>query len=115
MNDELLEDLQAYGADASALPERFRKPQTFEVWPEHEDVVMTFLRCQTQWRTTMSGVMGLDYGVVLQLLDLYAVGNRQQVLEDLQVMEGRAKELINEAAAKSVKSSSTPARQRRHR
>lgn len=115
MNDELLEDLQAYGADASALPERFRKPQTFEVWPEHEDVVMTFLRCQTQWRTTMSGVMGLDYGVVLQLLDLYAVGNRQQVLEDLQVMEGRAKELINEAAAKSAKSSSTPARQRRHR
>lgn len=97
------------------MPERFRKPQIFEVWAEHEDVVMTFLRCQTQWRTTMSGVMGLDYGVVLQLLDLYAVGNRQQVLEDLQVMEGRAKELINEAAAKAMRSLSTPTTNRRRR
>lgn len=114
-NDELLEDLQAYGADASALPERFRKPKIYEVWPEHEDAVVTFLRCQTQWRTTMSGVMGLDYGVVLQLLDLYAVGSRQQVLEDLQVMEGRAKELINEAAAKAMKSSSTSTTTRRRR
>ena len=85
------------------------------MWPEHEDAVMTFLRCQTQWRTTMSGVMGLDYGVVLQLLDLYAVGSRQQVLEDLQVMEGRAKELINEAAAKAMKSSSTSTTTRRRR
>ena len=95
------------------MPERFRKPQIFEVWAEHEDAVMTFLRCQTQWRTTMSGVMGLDYGVVLQLLDLYAVGNRQQVLEDLQVMESRAKELINAEAAKAAKVSSKPKRRTR--
>jgi hypothetical protein len=47
----------------------------------------------------MSGVLGLDYGPVLAMMDLYAVSNRRQVLEDLQVMENHAKELINKAAA----------------
>jgi hypothetical protein len=43
-------------------------------------------------------VVGLDYGVVLQIMDLYAVDERRQVLEDLQVMEARAKELINKSS-----------------
>jgi hypothetical protein len=68
------------------------------VWPEHEDAVLLFLQCQTQWRAGPSGVIGLDYGVVLQMMDLYSVGNRRQALEDLQIMESRAKELINKAA-----------------
>lgn len=68
------------------------------MWPEHEDAVLMFLQCQTQWRTSSSGVIGLDYGVVLQMMDLYTVSNRRQVLEDLQIMEGRARELINKAA-----------------
>jgi len=94
----LLADLAAYGADASCLPEIVSKPKEFEIWPEHEDVVLLFLRTQTQWRVGGSGVVGLDYGVVLQVMDLYAVKERRQALEDLQVMETRAKELINKAA-----------------
>lgn len=74
------------------------KPRQYEVWPEHEDAVILFLRCQTQWRVGGLGVVGLDYAVVLQVMDLYAVGDRRQALEDLQVMESRAKELINKAA-----------------
>jgi hypothetical protein len=108
VNDELLADLAAYGADASALPERMLQPVEYEVWQEHEDAVLMFLRCQTQWRTMSSGVMGMDYGVVLQLMDLYAVDNRRQVLEDLQIMEGRAKELFNAEVAKAAKGSSKP-------
>ncbi len=97
-NDELLADLAAYGADASCLPESITKPQEFEVWPEHEDAILLFLRTQTQWRIGSSGVVGLDYGVVLQIMDLYAVEERRQTLENLQVMEARAKELINKTA-----------------
>lgn len=70
----------------------------FEVWPEHEESVLLFLRTQTQWRVGGNGVVGLDYGVVLQIMDLYAVEERRQTLEDLQVMETRAKDLINKAA-----------------
>lgn len=88
-------DLAAYGADASALPPELCQPTTYEIWPEHLDALDLFLRCTTQWRTTQAGVIGLDYGVVLQLLDLYAVGNKRQVFEDLQIMERRAVELIN--------------------
>jgi hypothetical protein len=40
----------------------------------------------------------LDYGVVFQVMDLYAVEERRQTLENLQVMEARAKELINKSA-----------------
>jgi hypothetical protein len=68
------------------------------VWPEHEESVLLFLRTQTQWRVGGNGVVGLDYGVVLQIMDLYAVEERRQTLEDLQVMEARAKDLINKAA-----------------
>lgn len=108
MNDELLEDLRAYGADVSALPASMREPVTFEVWPEHEDAVLLFLRSQTQWRTTSSGVMGLDYGAVFQIMDLYDVGDRRQTLEDLQVMESRARELINQEALKAAKATAKP-------
>jgi len=43
-------------------------------------------------------VIGLDYGVLLgpgNMFDLYSVESPRQTLEDLQVMEARAKELIN--------------------
>lgn len=91
-------DLKAYGADVSCLPEAVQNPKQFEVWPDHEDAVMLFLQCQTQWRVGGSGVVGLDYGVVLQMMDLYAVRDRRQALEDLQIMESRGRELINKAA-----------------
>jgi hypothetical protein len=71
--------------------------EDYHVWPEHEHAVMTFLRCQTQWRTgSGGGVMGLDYRVILDVMALYDVPNRAETLEDIQVMEYRAAELINE-------------------
>ena len=51
----------------------------------------------------MAGVSGLDYGAVFALLDLYDVGNRQQVMADLQIMEAHAKQLINDGVAKQMK------------
>ena len=62
-----------------------------------------FLRCQTQWRAGQHGVLGLDYGVVFQMMALYDVQEQRAVLEDLQTMEGRARELINRAAAQPSK------------
>lgn len=56
----------------------------------------TFLRCQRQWRATSGGVMGMDYSVVLSVMALYDVPDRPAVLEDLQVIEDRAVELLNE-------------------
>jgi hypothetical protein len=84
-------------ADAAALgivmPEP--EPEHFEVWEENWTVVQMFLRCQTQWRTTMNGVLGLDYGAVAWLFKMYAVKDPRELLEDLQIMEAAAMLTIN--------------------
>lgn len=79
------------------------EPTNFEIWPENVDVLLMFLRCQTQWRTGPSGVVGLDYGVVLELCRLYDVRDAKQLLADLQVMEAYALQLIAESAEKQQK------------
>jgi len=76
----------------------------FEVWPENEDIVLMFLRCQTQWRSGPSGLIGLDYGVVLDLCRLYQVEDLKTTLEGLQTMEAHALGLIAEQQAKAARS-----------
>jgi hypothetical protein len=75
------------------------KGQPYEVWPEHAHALDTFLRCASQWRTGSSGVVGLDYGVVLQVMMLYDVPNRPAVLDEIRLIESRAVELLNRKAA----------------
>lgn len=77
-----------------ALPEQ--EPEgDFEVWEENWPAVEMFLRCQTQWRTTMGGLLGLDYGALAWLLRLYEVEDQRSLLEDLQVMEAAVLVKIN--------------------
>ena len=59
-------------------------------------MVEMFLRVQTQWRTTMSGVIGLDYAAVRWLFKLYDVEEPRALLEDLQVMEAAAMVVLNQ-------------------
>lgn len=58
-----------------------------------------FLRVQTQWRTSMGGVIGLDYMAVEWLLRLYGVEDQRSMLEDLQIMEVAALTVINKKEA----------------
>lgn len=92
VTDELLEDARAYGV---ILPEHLEQETDFVLWAEHRPAVELFLRCMTQWRVGADGVVGLDYGVVLAMAKLYEVPELPRVMEDLQVMELKARELIN--------------------
>lgn len=94
-SSELEADAKAFGL---ILPET--ETVDFDVWPENHDALQTFLDCQTQWRTIGSGVIGLDYGVVLALASLNGATDPLALLRDLQVMEMRARDLINQEAAK---------------
>ena len=67
----------------------------FEVHPDNWATVEMFLRLQTQWRSTMSGVIGLDYSAAQWLFRLYEVQDQRALLEDLQTMEVAAMQLIN--------------------
>lgn len=100
VNDELLSDAAAAGI---TLPENLTKPKDCALWAEHWPAVELFMRCATQWRSGANGVLGLDYGVVLQMARLYQIQDLAVVMEDLQVMELHARELINKAAAKESK------------
>ena len=68
----------------------------YEVWEENWPAVQMFLRCQTQWRTGMSGVIGLDYAVLRWLFTLYPVEDERALLENLQVIEGAVLIALNE-------------------
>ena len=90
MQDDTQADAAVLGI---ALPEQ--PAEDCEVWEENWPVVQMFLRCQTQWRTTMNGLLGLDYGVLAWLFKMYAVEDPRALLEDLQVMEAAAMAVIN--------------------
>jgi ABC-type thiamine transport system substrate-binding protein len=90
--DETQADAAVFGL---ALPE-LETDDNCEIWEENWSVVEMFLRVETQWRTTMNGVLGLDYGAVAWILRLYEVENQRSMLEDLQVMEAAAMATLND-------------------
>lgn len=57
------------------------------MWPANWPAVDLFIRCQTQWRLSINGRAGLDYGAVLAIGSLYLIDNLSQVVEDVQVIE----------------------------
>lgn len=69
------------------LPAELTEPEHFEVWPANWPAMDLFIRCQTQWRISVNGRAGLDYGAVIAMASLYLVDNLSQVVEDVQVIE----------------------------
>lgn len=45
------------------------------------------MRVQTQWRVSHSGAYGLDYTAVAHVFDILGITDREDMLDDLQVME----------------------------
>jgi len=60
-----------------------------EVWPDCWPAFELMSYVRTQWRTSMSGPSGLDYGVVLQLMEKrgLTVDEQLSLLDDIRVME----------------------------
>lgn len=49
-------------AEAQIKPKNL---EVFDVWSENAEALKMFLRMDTQWRTSMGGVVGLDLSVLL--------------------------------------------------
>ena len=69
--------------------------QHCEVWEENWDVVMMFLRMQTQWNVSMAGLTGLSYSSLDYLSRLYSVKDPVSLFEGMQVMEVTALTCLN--------------------
>lgn len=95
------------------LPEQPPKALDYAIWPENMNAVDLFLRCATQWRigepsaVAPAGVAGLDYSVLLSLGRLYLPPDAEMrdVIEEVQVMERQALELIYQSAKKAAEKS----------
>lgn len=68
------------------------------MWPDNAPSVGAFTSMLTQWRAGAMGVIGLDYGVLRDVLDLNEVPRADwpQVFEDIRVMEDEALALLRQ-------------------
>lgn len=94
---QLRADAAAYGV---ILEPHHLEPVSYGLWAEHLPAVELLARCITQWRAGSNGVIGLDYGVVLKMARLYGTPDLPRVMEDLQLMEFHARELINKQSTR---------------
>ena len=67
----------------------------FDVWEENAEVVVMFLKLQTQWNVTQGGFIGLNYQSVQFLFTIGAVANQAEMMDDLQAMEMAALQVLN--------------------
>lgn len=97
---EAINDLRAFGApdDVIAELETAQRQEDFEVWPENWAYVEMFLRMQTQWRTSMSGIIGLDYCAAKFMFDVYGVEDHKGMMDALMIIERVALELLNKGS-----------------
>ena len=54
-----------------------------------------FLRCQTQWRVSVGGIIGFDYTSVIEMIKLYNIENHTVMLENIQIMEAAVLKAMN--------------------
>ena len=92
MIDDSADDAAAFGLELPAV----ERDEDCPIWPEAWPAVDLFLKVQTQWRGGASGIIGLDYGAVRWVMQLYGSADDRELLEDLQVIEARVIERVND-------------------
>ena len=73
--------------------------EDFEVWDENWEAMMMFLRMQTQWNVSMSGLVGLNYQALETLIRLYKIEEPLELFERVQVIERAALVKMNSKRA----------------
>lgn len=79
------------------------KPQAVQYWPGDEDAVALFQAMSTQWRTSVAGFVGLDYGVIGMVAEQLGIGRKKLKLAfgPLRVMEDEALVMFDEQAKRN--------------
>lgn len=81
-------------ADAAAVfglvvDEPKQPADQFGILPENVDALVWFLKMQTQWRVSVNGLVGLDYGLFIMWSKDEGMKRKERMwlLEDLRLME----------------------------
>lgn len=84
-----------FGAPQDIVDKIEQHDDDFPIWEENMEVVMLFVRLQSQWVVSMAGVVGLNYQSVGLLLKIYGIKDEKQAFEDIQTMEFAALSILN--------------------
>lgn len=100
MKDESKDDLAVFGAPAEMLEaqEDAEESGDFEVLEENWDAVLIFSKLTSQWNCVAGAsivYLGLNYQSVDFLFRTYQVKKRSKVMDELQIMESAAKQILN--------------------
>jgi len=81
---------------AGLRPEDFSEEE-IEVWPENEAALILLGNMATQWRVGPGGVIGLDYNVMLRLMDRMKLSDQEfeHLFQDMRIAEAEAIRLMN--------------------
>lgn len=93
--------------EAFGIPEEMREkieasardreiPDDFIVMEENWPALEVFLTCQTQWRYSMSGPIGIDYTSLLSVISLYSAKKKRQLFDEVRLIELGALNAISE-------------------
>lgn len=68
----------------------------YELWEEHIPVVELFMRVIRQWRIAGESFLGIDYNVLEFVSKLSGMELTLALLDDFQIMEAAAADILNE-------------------
>ena len=83
-------ELEAFGFKPSDFGD-------FEVWPDNMPAINLFSSISTQWRTSMGGMIGIDYNVLFSRMDRMNLSDQdyEWLFDDIRVIESEALAAIN--------------------
>lgn len=89
--------MAAFGAPTEVIDAMAGQSDTdFGVWPENADILVMFMRLQTQWNVIPGGFIGLNYQSAEFLFRIHNVPNVAEMMDDLQAMEIAALQVMNQ-------------------
>lgn len=91
-------DAEQYGIPVDILLETMPdEPDQFEIWPENEESLRTFIACSTQWRIIGTRLAGLDYVALHAAMVMLGMTRTREIFDDVRNMESAALGEMNRA------------------
>lgn len=82
---------------AFGLTESDYDDEYIEIWQDNFDAFKLFKAMSTQWRTSMSGIIGLDYNCMQWVMKINNIAENEIIFNDIQIMENEALRIIHKA------------------
>ena len=80
---------------AFGLTESDYDDEYIEIWQDNFDAFKLFRAMSTQWRTSMNGIIGLDYNCMQWVMKINNITESETIFNDIQIMENEALRIMH--------------------